>query len=296
MGVVGTWRVPGYAEVRELGDGPWGRSVLVRHSSSGRHYVIRYLGAADAEGRRRFEGESAQLQQVFSPYVARWYGHLDEGDTAAVLLEAVDGVSLKDILTWHGNLSPEAALVVLRRSLLGLQEAHSRGVLHRDHTPSNVVVRSNGLGKLIGFGATTLAARGRSRAGDSPYVAPEQWVDEPAVPATDIYAATCVFFESLTGRPPFPGTMEAHLSLPVPLDQAPEVLHGLLASGLAKAPQNRPATAAEFAAEVENTALAFYGPEWEHHGLSVLASLARSLGTLLPAPPPPLALDAPPVG
>ncbi|MEO3786009.1 serine/threonine-protein kinase [Actinocorallia sp. B10E7] len=295
MGVVSTWRVPGYVEVRELGDGPWGRSVLVRHHSSGKHYVIRYLSAADAEARRRFEAESALLQQVFSPYVARWYGHMDEGDTAAVLLEAVDGVSLKDVLTWHGNLAPEAALVVLRRSLLGLQEAHSRGILHRDHTPANVVVRRNGLGKLIGFGATTLAG-GHSRAGGSPYVAPEQWVGEPAVPATDIYAATCVFFECLTGRPPFPGTLEGHLSLPAPLDQVPDVLHGLLSSGLAKVPQSRPATASEFAAEVENTALAFYGPEWEHHGLSVLAGLAGSLGTLIPAATPPLALDAPPVG
>jgi serine/threonine-protein kinase len=283
MGVVGTWRVPGYVEIRELSAGSQGRTVLVRHHSSGKPYVIKYLTSTNPAARRRFEDEASLVQQIFSPYVARWYGHLEEGPVAAILMEAVDGVSLKDILTWHGRLTPEAALAVFKRSLLGLQEAHSRGVVHRDCKPANIVVRRNGLTKLIGFGISTLTGE-RSHPGTPSYKAPEQWLNATTVPATDVYAATCVFFECLTGRPPLAGTMEAHLSDPVPLEQVPEELHEPVLSGLAKSLLHRPSTAAELATDLEKRATALYGPEWERHGITLLGGLADSLRPLLPGP------------
>ncbi|WP_106396395.1 serine/threonine-protein kinase [Actinocorallia populi] len=285
MGVVGTWRVPGYDEVRELSSGSQGRTVLVRHHSSGKPYVIKYLTSTNPATRRRFEEESSLIQQIFSPYVARWYGHLDQGPVAAILLEAVDGVPLRDVLTWHGHLSPEAALAVLKRSLLGLQEAHSRGIVHRDCKPANIVVRRNGLSKLVGFGVGTLAGE-RRHPGTPAYKAPEQWLNASAVPATDVYAVTCVFFECLTGRPPLGAAKEAHLSEPVPLDHVPEPLHDLVLSGLAKSLLHRPSSAAGFAADLERRATSLYGPEWERHGITLLGGLAGSLAPLLPEAEP----------
>lgn len=283
MGVIGDWRVPGYVETRELGGGSRGRTVLVRHHSSGKSYVIRYLTAADPAARQRFDAESALLQQVFSPYVARWYGHLDEGPVSAVLMEAVNGGSLKDVLAWHGKLSPEASLAVFKRSLLGLHAAHSRGIVHGGHRPANIVVRKDGLSKLTGFGTSALAGEHRRLAF---YRAPEQWRDEPAVPETDIYAATCVFFECLTGKPPFAGTADAHLSEPLPLDRIPDELHELLVEGLAKSAADRPSSAAAFAAELEARAVLAYGLNWEQHGLTLLGGLSGSLGNFLPSHPP----------
>ncbi len=270
MGLTDGWRVPGYTEVRELGGGSRGRAVLVRHHRSAKDYVIKYLTSADPAARHRFAAESALLQQVFSPYVARWYGHLDEGPVSAILMEAVDGVSLEDILDRSGGLAPEAALTVFKGSLLGLQEAHSRGVVHRGHQPESVVVRKDGRSKIIGFGVAVLAGE---HSGSPAYLAPEQWPGEPAVPASDVYAATCVFAACLTGGSPSAVPPEALL---------PDELHELLVAGLAKAPQDRPPTAASFAAALEIRAAAVYGADWERRGLDLLGGLAADLGTLLP--------------
>jgi serine/threonine protein kinase len=117
-------------------------------------------------------------------------------------MEAVNGVSLRDVLSGNpGPLPPEAALTVLKGSLLGLSAAHAAGVVHRDYKPANVLVESSGNSKLVDFGIAGLSGE-RTVAGTPAYMAPEQWHGAPASPATDVYSATCVFFECVTGGPP----------------------------------------------------------------------------------------------
>jgi hypothetical protein len=279
--MTGMWQVPGYTETKDLGAGRRGRAVLVRHDHSGRPYVITYRTAADPAARQRFHTESALLQRINSRYVADWHGHLDHGSRSAVLLEAVDGVSLREILARQVSLSPEAALLVLKNSLLGLAAAHLHGVVHRDHNPANVVVRKDGLSKLIGFGVAVL----QGSSGTPHYTAPEQWAGEPVGPSTDMYAATCVFFECLIGRPPFPGTAKAHRSAPIPLDDVPAELRDLVAAGLAKTMADRPASAATFVADLETVAEATYGPRWEENGLNLLGATAGGLSALFALAP-----------
>jgi len=218
--------------------------------------------------------------------VVRLFRFVESEQGAAIVMEAINGVSLKAVLGENGALAPEAALLVLKGSLLGLAAAHAVGVVHRDYKPANVVVQADGLSKLVDFGVAVLAGEG-SLAGTPAYMAPEQWRGEPCTPATDVYAATCVFVECVTGRRPYAGgergaLMHQHLNAPVGLDDVPEPLRPLVLRGMAKEPLERPAGAAAFVAELEAAAVAAYGSGWERQGVRALAAGAVALAALFP--------------
>jgi tRNA A-37 threonylcarbamoyl transferase component Bud32 len=281
------WQVSGFEEVRELGRGGQGRVVLARHTTRGTPVAIKYLPAdADPEAQERFRHEARMLGQVDNPHVARLFRLVESEHGVAIIMEAVEGVSFKEILGRYGKLEPEAALTVLKGSLLGLAAAHAVGVVHRDYKPANVVVPADGRSKLIDFGIATRAGTS-SAAGTPLYMAPEQWRGEPASPATDVYAATCVFYESVTGHRPFPpgdraALRQSHLSDPVPLDDLPEALRPLVTRGMAKDAAERPAGASAFVGELEEIAQGTYGPDWETRGVRALAGAAVTMAALFP--------------
>ncbi|NDU73556.1 protein kinase [Actinomadura sp. DSM 109109] len=286
---MGGWQVPGYSELRVLGEGAQGRVVLARHDATGRPAAIKYLApalAGDAEFRERFRGEADLLSRLRNPFVAQLFGLVETPEGAAIVMEAVDGAPLKTVLAERGPLAPEAALAVLKGSLLGLAAAHGLGIVHRDYKPANVIVRADGLSKLIDFGiAVDAGASGRS--GTPVYMAPEQWRDEPASPATDVYAAACVFFECVTGRRPYAaqdpaGLMGRHLTAPIPVEDVPGPLRPLIERGMAKNPWDRPMGAAAFVSELESVAASAYGPDWEGRGVRTLAGAAATLAVLFP--------------
>ncbi|MGP4027024.1 serine/threonine-protein kinase [Actinomadura sp. 3N407] len=280
------WRLTEFTEDRELGRGAQGRVVLARHTTSGTPVAIKYLAGDDAEAVAGLRAEAQMLGRLTSPYVARLYRFVESEHGAAIVMEAINGASLKEVLREHGTLAPEAALLVLKGSLLGLAAAHAVGVVHRDYKPANVMVQADGLSKLVDFGVAVLAGRG-SFAGTPVYMAPEQWRGEPTGPATDVYAATCVFVECVTGRRPFAAAeraalMNQHLTAPVDADDVPEPLRPLVLRGMAKDPAERPAGAAAFVTELESAAAAAYGPDWEQRGVRALAAAAVALAALFP--------------
>ncbi|WP_433477557.1 serine/threonine-protein kinase [Spirillospora sp. CA-142024] len=280
------WRLTGFTEDRELGRGAQGRVVLAHHDESGTPVAIKYLAGGDTAAVAGLRAEAQMLGRLTSPYVARLFQFVESEQGAAIVMEAVNGVSLKEVLLEHGALTPEAALLVLKGSLLGLAAAHAVGVVHRDYKPANVVVRSDGLSKLVDFGVAVLAGEG-SFAGTPVYMAPEQWRGEPATPATDVYAATCVFMECVTGRRPFTTSeravlMNQHLSAPVEVQDVPEPLRTLVLQGMAKDPGERPPGAAAFVTWLESTAVAAYGSDWEQRGVRALAAAAVALAALFP--------------
>jgi hypothetical protein len=120
-----------------------------------------------------------------------------------------------------------------------------------------------------------------SAPGTPEYMAPELWQGAPNVPVTDIYAATAVLYESLTGKPPFSGRAgrlrDQHASAPVPLDEFDPPLQDLIAAGLAKHPAARPRDAMSFVSGLEARAAAAYGPNWEHEGRRELAEREAKL-------------------
>ncbi|MFD5417937.1 serine/threonine-protein kinase [Streptomyces sp. NPDC127069] len=285
------WAVPGYTEVRELGSGGSGRVVLAVHEATGTAVAVKYLSdrmREDPAFVREFRAEARLLGGLVSPYVTGFYEYVEAPDGAAIVMELVDGVSLRTVLRESGRTEPEAALVVLKGSLLGLAAAHRAGVVHRDYKPENVLVAADGSSKLVDFGIA--AGRGSTPgvAGTPAYMAPEQWQGQPASPTADVYAATATFFECLTGRKPYDGGNFAelavqHIEAPVPETEAPEAVRPLIRRGLAKRPEQRPENAEAFVAELEALAVAAYGPQWEERGQRKLAALAALLPLLFPS-------------
>ncbi|GAA4616421.1 hypothetical protein GCM10023195_73030 [Actinoallomurus liliacearum] len=281
------WSLPGYVTLRELGRGGFGRVVLARHQASGTHVAVKYLTVPDERFRTEFREEARMLRGLDDPYVVRLFEYVEQPQGAAIVMEAIDGVPLRALLDEHGPLEPEAALAVLKGSLLGLGAAHHAGVVHRDYKPANVMVEADGRSKLIDFGIAVRSGAAGQSAGTPAYMAPEQWAGAPASPSTDVYAATCVFFECVVGRTPYQGDTAVayraqHTSGEIPADQAPPPVQALIHRGLAKHPADRPPGALEFAEELETAATAEYGPQWESNGWRRLAEAAAGLAALFP--------------
>ncbi|WP_158088618.1 serine/threonine-protein kinase [Thermoactinospora rubra] len=281
--------VPGYREVRQLGAGRTGRVFLATYQETGAYVAIKYLNAAlrrDSEFMARYTAETPRLVELDDPHVVRLHEYVETPTRAAVVMELVDGVPLRTILAERGRMSPEAALVVLRDVLRALAAAHAKGVLHRDLKPENVLVQADGAGKVTDFGVVGYVEEPGVPPGTPPYLAPELWRGEPASQACDLYAAACLLFECVMGRPPYRGSTaevrDRHLSAPVPLEPAPDTLRDLLRRGLAKDPAGRYGSAARFAAELEEDALAGYGPDWADRGRRHLAELATLLALRFP--------------
>lgn len=291
MGAPDRWTVPGYTEIRELGAGGGGRVVLAVHDESGTRVAIKYLSErlrSDSRFLERFQHEARVMVELRDPHIAHLYEYRQTADGAAIVMELVDGVSLRAMLREHGSTGPEAALVVLKGSLLGLAAAHRVGVVHRDYKPENVLVQADGMSKLVDFGIAVRAGDGTAPIGTPPYMAPEQWEGQPASPASDVYAATVVFFECLTGHRPYQATSTTvlryqHENAPIPITEVPQAVRGLVATGMAKNPLDRPQGATAFLDELERVALAAYGADWEERGRSRLAELATLLALLFPA-------------
>ncbi|MFI6294054.1 serine/threonine-protein kinase [Nonomuraea sp. NPDC050790] len=286
--------VPGYREVRQLGAGRTGRVFLATYQATGAYVAIKYLNATlrrDDEFMARFRAESPRLVEIDDPNVVTFYEYVETATRAAVVMEVVDGVSLRALLTEHGRTSPEAALVLLKGILLGLAAAHEKGVAHRDVKPENVLVQADGVGKLADFGVVVHAEEPGVPAGSPPYMSPELWTHGTAGIPADLYAAACVLFESVKGRPPFraddlAALRDKHLVEPVPVEVVPDTLRDLLRRGLAKDPAVRYASARQFAAELEEDAVAGYGPDWEQRGRRHLAELATLLALRFPLAKP----------
>ncbi|MEU4088682.1 serine/threonine-protein kinase [Streptomyces aureus] len=288
-GTVGPWAVPGYEAVRTLGEGAGGRVVLARHLETGVPVAVKYLGEhlrGEREFIARFRAEARLLGELRHPCVVRLYEYVEARSGAAIVMEAVDGVSLRQLLRRHGATGPEAALVLLKGSLLGLGAAHAAGVVHRDYKPENVLVRADGTSALADFGIAVRDGRETEAAGTPAYMAPEQWRGEQVGPAADVYAAAAVFHECLTGRRPFTADDVSalrlqHLRAPVPLDDVPAPVRGLLRRGMAKDPAQRP-DIESFLADLERSAEEGYGANWEERGRRRLAELTVLLALLFP--------------
>ncbi|WP_396447463.1 serine/threonine-protein kinase, partial [Actinomadura sp.] len=283
-------RLPGFVELAELGTGAQGEVVLARHESGGPPVAIKYLAAdllGDTAARSLFRDEAQMLKRVDNPHVARLLDYLESPWGAAIILEAVPGRPLRKVLDEHeGALTPEAALATLKGSLLGLAAAHAVGVVHRDYKPGNVLVQDDGQSKLIDFGVAVLTGQG-GQAGTPAYMAPEQWEGGPATPATDLYAATGVFVECVTGEKPFAGTTLAELKAAhsegfTSFERVPEPVRPLVRHGLAKSPSDRAWDAYEFVSELESVAVQAYGPDWERRGLLALGAVAAAVVTAVP--------------
>jgi len=290
-----SWQVPRYTELRAIGTGGFGDVVLARHNTQGTLVAIKYLRADLLAGPgfiEIFRHEAGVLAWLDDPHVVRLYEYVESDAGVAIVMELVDGVSLREILSRQGQTTAEAALVVLQGSLLGLGAAHERGIVHRDYKPENVLVNGDGVSKLTDFGIAARSGDQPIPAGTLSYAAPEQLRGAPATPASDVYAATATFYECLTGRPPFTADsverlLYQHQFEPVPLEPVPPPLRPLVEAGMAKDPERRPSDGTTLVAALQAAAADAYGPDWEERGRSHLGEAALLLAALWPLAAPP---------
>jgi serine/threonine protein kinase len=289
--VTNIWQVNGYTHIRDLGEGASGRVVLAVHDESGVPVAIKYLSpqlADDAQFRADFRAEAQVLVEVADPHIARLHEYVEAPGGCAIVMELVDGVSLRQVLSEFGPTEPESALFILKGSLLGLAAAHASGVVHRDYKPENVLVNAEGASKLADFGIAVPVGTCGDISGTPGYMAPEQWNGQPATPATDIYAATATFYECVTGRPPYDGggdltvLKRQHENGRIPVEDTPRTLQGLIRDGLAKRPTDRPPSAWDFVQLLDEVAVAALGPDWEERGRRRLAERVAALALLFP--------------
>jgi serine/threonine-protein kinase len=276
--------VSGYTRIRGLEADHTGSAVLARHDASGSLVVIRFLPAASLREpgyRARVRADANRLAGLQHSAVARLLEYVETDQGVAVVREHVDGVTVHTLLGDEDALGPQAALTVLKGTLLGLAAAHARGVLHRGCTPSAVLIARTGGVVLAEFGSTGPLAAQSPASATYFYLAPERWDAGEATPSADLYAAAATCFECIAGAPPFFSDDLAvlrsrHESTPPPIEVVPEAMRDLLRRGLAKAPAERPAGAVEFLVELEQAAVRGYGAGWEACGRNELAELAAS--------------------
>jgi serine/threonine-protein kinase len=280
--------VPGYTLDRGISVDPAGALVDAHDATTGSRVLIRLLSpalSAEAAYRRQVRHDMGVLRALRHQHLLSVIAFDDRH--AAIVYEWVDGITLGAL----GRLAAAAALVVFDDSLAALEALHAAGVIHRDVTPGAIVLDTGGTAILRDAGVPAPPLRRGWRAGTPKYMAPELWAGRPHTVATDIYAATGVLVDSLTGRPPYLGTDLTGLGVQhtqgaLPSEAVPMLARELVIRGLAKDPRDRPASAGLFRRDVETAGVAFLGAGWREHGRGWLAAaVADRLADPAPASP-----------
>jgi eukaryotic-like serine/threonine-protein kinase len=284
------WQLAGFEELGELGVGGGGRVVLARHESTGRDVAVKYLASWLVDSPERladFRTEAELMAGLVDDNLVTLYEYVETDVGAAIAMELVEGVALRAILEEGGPLTPEASLTLMKGSLRGLGALHRQGVVHRDYKPENVMVDGAGATKLVDYGIAAPVGELAGIAGTPLYMAPEQWAGEPSTAASDVYAASATFVESLTGHTVFTATTvdalrSQHFSAQPSLEGVPPEVRVIAEAGLAKDPAERITDAEALVEKLEGVAGNTYGPDWEERGRRHLAARASLLALLFP--------------
>jgi len=241
----------GMGEVFRAQDAVLAREVAVK--------VLHRSLASDPGFVDRFRREARAAATLNHPNIVAVYDWGAVDGIYYMVMEFVEGRSVRDLLNANGRLAPAQAAEIVRETLLALQHAHAKGIVHRDLKPENILLTTDGTVKLTDLGLARAFADARSTragavTGTVQYLSPEQIRGEPADPRSDLYSLGIVTFELLTGRLPFTGETPMsiaykHLSdeVPPPSRVAPDIspdLDGFVAAAVDKDRELRPESAA----------------------------------------------------
>ncbi len=257
--VVGEYRVTGI-----VGSGGMGAVYKIEHTLTKRVEAMKLLppGAGnDPDQMLRFEREIQVQARLHHPNIVALYNAVRDGERIGLVMEFVDGESLRRKLE-GGPLPVPTAVDYASQVLLALEYAHAAGVIHRDVAPANIIVTHDGVAKLTDFGLARGAKDLRLSSSGAPlgspwYMSPEQVKGTGVVdPRADVYAMGAVFYEMLTGEKLFTAdgafaVMRAQVEAepPRPSSRNPKVpaaLDDVVMKALAKDPAERYSSAAEF--------------------------------------------------
>jgi putative two-component system response regulator len=260
-----------YRVVERIGRGGMASVYRAYHPGLDRYVAIKVLPeflADDPSYHERFQQEARAVARLKHPNILEVFDFGYQEDLAYLVMELVEGGTLADQVGRPMEL--QKVVSMLSQLAGGLDYAHAQGILHRDIKPSNILIRKDGTPVLGDFGLARMAGQTRRLTssgavmGTPEYMSPEQVADEPIGPASDRYAFAVVAYEMLTGRVPFEATTPAAVLLSHVTKAMPPTrelrgelsahLEEALRRGLAKRPEDRYPSAAEFVAALKPAA------------------------------------------
>ena len=221
--------------------------------------------SGDDEFRRRFRAEGEAVAMLSHPNIVQVYD-VSSSDTANYLvMELINGISLKQYMEVKGVLNWKETLHFAMQIAKGLEHAHSRGIVHRDIKPHNVMVLKDGSVKVMDFGIARVMSKSntltKEALGSVHYISPEQAKGGYTDSRSDIYSLSVVMYEMMTGRPPFDGESPVAVAIqhinggaPKPSSLNPNIPVGMeqiILKGMALEPKDRYASATEMIQDME---------------------------------------------
>ncbi len=221
--------------------------------------------SGDDEFRRRFRAEGEAVAMLSHPNIVQVYD-VSSSDTANYLvMELINGISLKQYMEVKGVLNWKETLHFAMQIAKGLEHAHSRGIIHRDIKPHNVMVLKDGSVKVMDFGIARVMSKSNTLTKEAlvsvHYISPEQAKGGYTDSRSDIYSLSVVMYEMMTGRPPFDGESPVAVAIqhinggaPKPSTLNPNIPVGLeqiILKGMALEPKDRYASATEMIQDME---------------------------------------------
>jgi serine/threonine protein kinase len=261
-----------YLVTRELGRGGMGVVYLAQDPFIDRLVAIKVTLSSSSKDPQKFEqfqqaffNEARAAGKLMHPHIVSVYDAMVEKDRCYLVMEYVDGSTLKEYCRGKTLLPLNKALGIIFQCAKGLDYAHQNGVIHRDIKPSNIMVSTTGDAKISDFGiATVEGASGLSRpesfAGSVHYMSPEQLGNEPLTPQSDFFSLGVVMYELLTGTRPFEADTDYATfykianTEPPPVRQhrrdVPESLERIVLRALEKDPSKRYRSGLQLASEL----------------------------------------------
>jgi serine/threonine-protein kinase len=269
----------------------------------------RYAG--DEHFLTRFQLEARTVARLKHPGLVAVYDQGLDGRHPFLVMELIEGGTLRELLNERGPMPPHAVAAVLRPVLGGLAAAHQAGLVHRDVKPENVLISDDGEVKIADFGLVRAVAAARITSasvilGTAAYLSPEQVRDGSAGLRSDVYSLGILTYELLTGRTPFTGDTPLSLAYQrldndVPrasavIDGVPLEFDELVARATARDPADRYADAIEMGADLEEIAEELALPDFrvpaprnsaQHRSATLHHNRMAARPDSAPPPPPP---------
>lgn len=179
--------------------------------------IMRDETAANTELRRRFRAESQAVAMLSHPNIVSVYDVSHSDDVEYIVMELIDGITLKQYLQKKSVLDPSEVLDFTIQTAKALEHAHSKGIIHRDIKPQNIMLLKDGMIKVADFGIAslenTIEENNGETVGSVHYIAPEQARGEAPDARSDIYSLGIVMYEMLTGKLPYVGNSDVEVAV-----------------------------------------------------------------------------------
>ncbi|MCZ2258833.1 Stk1 family PASTA domain-containing Ser/Thr kinase [Sporosarcina sp. G11-34] len=220
-----------YEIIKYIGGGGMSKVYLAHDVILDRNVAIKILNydfSNEEDLKKRFMREALSATSLTHPHIVDIFDVGEEGELHYLVMEYVEGQTLKEFITSNGPLSPEAALPIMHQLISAISNAHYNGIVHRDIKPQNILMDSDGNVKITDFGiAMALSATAHTKTnsilGTVHYLSPEQARGGMATKKSDIYSVGIVFYELLTGKLPFSGESAVSIALKHLQEETPSV-------------------------------------------------------------------------